>query len=122
MKDTRMEPTGRASFALAPLTCLCVVAFLATPASSDEVPKGNMDHNRPEHGSLSNIGAKLTDPTSDIWALQFNIQGPTFYDGDLNSGDSIRPSATTTRPRQGTNGTSPSGPTSQRRSGSAACR
>ena len=131
--DTRMESTGRASFALATLTCLCVVAFLATPASSDEVPtdptpvpagqpsvtaqpsveaqpqantcgnnegvparhgpcadvdpKGNMDHNRPEHGSLSNIGAKLTDPTSDIWALQFNIQGPTFYDGDLNSGD-----------------------------------
>ena len=36
--DTRMESTGRASFALAPLTCLCVVAFMATPASSDEVP------------------------------------------------------------------------------------
>jgi hypothetical protein len=47
----------------------------------------NIDHKHPEHGSLGNIGAKLSDPTSDIWALQFNIQGPVFYDGDLNTGD-----------------------------------
>jgi hypothetical protein len=46
-----------------------------------------MDHNRPEHGSLAAIGAKLSDPTANIWALQFNIQAPTFYDGDVNTGD-----------------------------------
>jgi len=40
----------------------------------------------PQHGSLAEIGAKLADPTANVWALQFNIQGPTFYDGDLNTG------------------------------------
>jgi hypothetical protein len=43
-------------------------------------------HNRPEHGGLGDIGAKLADPTANIWALSFNFQGPVFYDGDLNSG------------------------------------
>ena len=40
----------------------------------------------PEHGKMGNIGAKLADPTADIWAIQFNFQGPTFNDGDLNLG------------------------------------
>jgi hypothetical protein len=39
-----------------------------------------------QHGSMGDIGAKLADPTSDLWALQFNVQGPTFNDGDLNQG------------------------------------
>jgi hypothetical protein len=43
-------------------------------------------HKRSEHGSLGNIGAKLADPTANIWALQLNFQGPIFYDGDLNTG------------------------------------
>ena len=101
---------------LATISWLCGLALLAPPAWSDEVPaeptpvpaaqasqpaakaatagvpgdidpEGDKDHNRPEHGSLANIGAKLSDPTSNVWALQFNIQGPTFYDGDLNVGD-----------------------------------
>jgi hypothetical protein len=48
-------------------------------------PDGDKDHRRTEHGSLGNIGAKLANPVSDIWSLQFNIQAPTFYDGDLNT-------------------------------------
>jgi hypothetical protein len=74
-----------------------VVPLLATPAwpqakatasvPGDIAPEGDKDHNRPEHGSLGNISAKLADPTSDVWALQANIQAPTFFDGDLNSGD-----------------------------------
>ena len=81
---------------LALAVCLGAFVFLATPAwaaagattsvPGDIDPGGAMDHNRPEHGSLGNIGAKLADPTANIWALSFNIQGPTFYDGDLNDG------------------------------------
>ena len=100
-----MEP----ALALAAISCVCALALVATPARSHDVqphaedsraipshvppsdicrPAGpcNVDHNRSEHGSLGNIGAKLADPTSDIWALQFNFQGPVFYDGDENSG------------------------------------
>ena len=73
------------------------LALLATPAwshpaadgSRHEIivqPDGDKDHNRPEHGSLGSIGAKLADPTANIWALVLNFQGPTFYDGDLNTG------------------------------------
>jgi hypothetical protein len=86
---------------LALVVCVGVFAIMAAPAWSHDVqvhphaegskaipstvppddicrPGGpcDMDHNRPEHGSLGNIGAKLSDPTSDVWALQFNIQGP----------------------------------------------
>jgi hypothetical protein len=35
---------------------------------------------------MGSIGAKLNDPTSNLWALQFNFQGPTFNDGDINLG------------------------------------
>jgi hypothetical protein len=63
----------------------------ATDSSGRTVvdPDGDKNHNRPEHGSLGNIGAKLSDPTADIWALSFNIQAPAFFDGDLNTGDSL---------------------------------
>jgi hypothetical protein len=96
----------------AAITGLLVGILLAPPAWSDEVPsastavpaaqpseathsghvppgvdpEGDRDHRRPEHGSLGNIGAKLADPTSNVWALQFNFQGPQFFDGDLNLG------------------------------------
>ena len=125
--QARIDPTARASFARAPLTCLCVVALLAMPARSDEVPgeptpapagqpsaqptaqappaakpevskasagedidpEGDKDHRRPEHGSLGNIGAKLSDPTSNLWAITMNFQGPQFFDGDVNTGDPV---------------------------------
>ena len=68
--------------------CISALVLLAMPtwAAEDINPGGDMDHNRPEHGSLGNIGAKLADPTANVWALSFNIQAPQFYDGDLNSG------------------------------------
>jgi len=68
----------------------------ATPstAPSDDVcrktkPPGpcDRDHNRPEHGSLGNIGAKLADPTSNIWAMAMSFNAPAFYDGDFNTGN-----------------------------------
>jgi hypothetical protein len=33
------------------------------------------------------IGAKLANPTSDLWAIQLNFEGPKFSDGDVNQGD-----------------------------------
>jgi hypothetical protein len=67
------------------------LALLATPAWSH--PPAN-DHSHIEqqdsgtkHGSLGQVGNKLSDPTADIWALSFNVQGPQFFDGNLNEGD-----------------------------------
>jgi hypothetical protein len=39
-----------------------------------------------EHGSLAEVGAKLSDPTSNVWALftEFDL---SFSDGDVNEGD-----------------------------------
>jgi hypothetical protein len=47
----------------------------------------DMDHNRPEHGSLANIGAKLSNPLSDLWSITTSWNMPAFYDGDVNTGD-----------------------------------
>jgi hypothetical protein len=58
-------------------------------APGDIHPEGDKEHCCPEHGSLANIGAKLSDPTSNVWALQLNLQGPTFYDGDVNIGSPL---------------------------------
>jgi hypothetical protein len=87
--------SGRTFFAGVALTCVCAVALLGTPAWSHDVEphphaedsKAAGQYKHPQHGSLGSISAKLSDPTANVWALQFNIQAPTFYDGDLNSGD-----------------------------------
>ena len=42
----------------------------------------------PEHKDLGAVGAKLANPLSDLWSISMNFQMPTFYDGDLNTGDS----------------------------------
>ena len=47
----------------------------------------DMDHNRPEHGSLANIGAKLANPLANLWAFSMSWNMPQFYDGDVNEGD-----------------------------------
>jgi hypothetical protein len=79
----------------AALLLAIVVPWAAAPPSNAHPPDDNhthieptpIAHNRPEHGGLGEIGAKLSDPTSNIWALQMNWQGPVFYDGDLNTGN-----------------------------------
>jgi hypothetical protein len=35
---------------------------------------------------MGNIGAKIANPVSDMWSIQFNVQAPSFYEGDLNRG------------------------------------
>jgi hypothetical protein len=94
---------------------LWVIALLATPAWSHDVqphpqteaskafpstvppddicrttsPPGpcDMNHNRPEHGSLGNIGASISNPTSDLWQVSMSFNTLEFFDGDVNTGD-----------------------------------
>jgi len=56
-------------------------------AHDPEEEKGP-SHSRPEHGSLAEVGAKLSNPVSDVWAL-FTQFGLTFSDGDANTGDAL---------------------------------
>ena len=75
---------------------LCVVLLAAAPSDAlshtvggplEVQPEGSRDHAHGEqHGSLGNVGAKLADPLSDLWSLQFNFQAPGFFDGDINAG------------------------------------
>ena len=82
--------TGRTFSGALALILAAGFALVATSASAHDPaaatpPAGGA---ATEHGSLADVGAKLSDPTANVWALQFNIQGPTFYDGDVNTGDS----------------------------------
>jgi hypothetical protein len=72
---------------------LCGAATSLASAAND-APLDPPDHHtgdagptHPEHGHMGNVGAKLANPVSDMWSIQFNIEGPTFNDGDLNTGD-----------------------------------
>jgi len=54
-----------------------------------EDSKAADEHKDPEHGSLGNVGAKLANPLSDLWSLQFDFQPLRFFDGDVNRGDEV---------------------------------
>jgi len=60
------------------ITAVCLAALVAAPARAQD--SGS------EHGSLAEVGSKLSNPVSDVWALftEFDL---TFSDGDLNRGD-----------------------------------
>jgi hypothetical protein len=61
----------------------------AQQSGSDSAKGGDSGqvYSHPEHGSLDEIGAKLSNPVSDVWALftEFDL---SFSDGDVNRGDS----------------------------------
>jgi hypothetical protein len=61
------------------------LAFLATGARAHDPTPAPPPHDK-THGSLGDVGAKLSDPTSNVWALftEFDL---SFSDGDLNQGD-----------------------------------
>ena len=48
------------------MAVLLLVAAAPMAASSEP---GGAGHSRPEHGSLGEVGAKLSNPASDVWAL-----------------------------------------------------
>lgn len=87
--DALRGPPGRKSRRrkdLLPLIgVICGTLLLCTPLSAqDSKTEGEYEH--PEHGNLAEIGAKLSNPVSDVWALftEFDLN---FSDGDINQGD-----------------------------------
>jgi hypothetical protein len=71
---------------------LCSAATtIAIAADAPMVPPshhtGDAGPQHADHGSMGDVGAKLANPVSDMWSIQFNVEGPTFNDGDLNTGE-----------------------------------
>ena len=58
----------------------------AQPAAAPATEQPKATYRHPEHGSLAEVGAKLSNPVSDVWAL-FTQFGVTFSDGDVNTGN-----------------------------------
>jgi hypothetical protein len=71
-----------------PVLLLAAFALVATAASAHDpaAPAPPAHEVGKEHGSLAEIGRKLSDPTSNVWALftEFDL---TFSDGDVNAGN-----------------------------------
>jgi hypothetical protein len=68
------------------LICFICGALLFSIPLWAEYCRAEDEQKQSEHGSLAEIGAKLSNPVSDVWALftEFDL---TFSDGDLNTGD-----------------------------------
>jgi hypothetical protein len=71
------------------VTVLLVAALPSVAGAHDPEPMAHgplTDPPHDEHGSLAAVGAKLADPTSNIWALftEFDL---SFSDGDVNAGN-----------------------------------
>jgi hypothetical protein len=74
---------------------LSAIAFLATPAWSHDVQphphaedsKAADEYKHPQHGTLGQIGASVSNPTSDLWQVSTSFQLLEFFDGDVNTGD-----------------------------------
>jgi hypothetical protein len=85
-----MKTRNGHAFTRAPALILAAgVALVATSASAHDpaAPAPPTHEVGKEHGSLSEISHKLSDPTSNMWALftEFDL---SFSDGDVNTGDS----------------------------------
>jgi len=78
----------KAARVLALSTVLAALALAGAPrfASAEGSDAQPATHHASEHGSLAEVGAKLSDPTSNVWALftEFDL---SFSDGDVNTGD-----------------------------------
>jgi hypothetical protein len=78
------------------ITLSGTLVLLATPAwSHEDQPHphaedsavGDTKYKHPEHGSLGDIGAKLSNPLGNIWAITTTWNMPAYYDGDVNTGN-----------------------------------
>ena len=63
------------------------LAHEADPHPHAEDSKAEDEYAHPKHGTLGQVGAKLANPLSDVWALNTSFNMPQFYDGDVNTGD-----------------------------------
>ena len=63
-----------------------LLALFSTAALAEETKTAKPTGDGTEHGSLGELGAKLSDPTSDVWALftEFDFQ---WSRGDLSDDD-----------------------------------
>jgi hypothetical protein len=75
---------------MALLLCSAATSFASAGDPPMDPPShhtGDAGPQHEKHGSMGSVGAKLADPTSDLWAIQMNFEGPKFSDGDVNDGD-----------------------------------
>ncbi len=74
--------TGRSPRNLLALVCVVcgALSVLATPSPAPAQPK-------PSGSGLGDVGNKLANPLSDLWALSSSFNAPQSFDGDLNTGD-----------------------------------
>ena len=63
------------------------VAHDVTPHPHSEDSEAVSKDEQSEHGSLGAVGAKLSNPLSNLWSLSMNFEFLKFYDGDINTGD-----------------------------------
>ena len=63
------------------------VAHDVTPHPHSEDSEAVSKDKQSEHGSLGAVGAKLSNPLSNLWSLSMNFEFLKFYDGDINTGD-----------------------------------
>ncbi len=70
---------------------LVVAAALApldvTAESKDATAESKEAAGTSGHGDMGAVGAKLSNPLSDLWSLSMNFETPKFFDGDINTGD-----------------------------------
>lgn len=77
----------RSRFAGSMLTALLVVTLpLAAHSHDADAPAVSAGGAQSGQSSLAEVGAKLSDPTSNVWAM-FTQFGITWSDGDINTGD-----------------------------------
>lgn len=72
------------------IAAIAVIAFAMVPVSdvSAHPPAPDGSHAAPPHSEdLGQIGGKLANPLGNLWSLQFSLNAPQFYDGDVNEGD-----------------------------------
>ena len=68
------------------ITLLVAAAPVTANAEQAETAPVSVGQTGSEYGSLAEVGAKLSNPVSDVWAL-FTQFGITWSDGDVNTGD-----------------------------------
>jgi hypothetical protein len=77
---------GCASSRAPALILVVCMALVATAASAHDPDAPPVTQDTSEHDYLADVGAKLANPVSDVWA-HFTQFGLTFSDGDVNTGD-----------------------------------
>ena len=81
---TTNAPATAGLFTIALVCALCAASLASIPGESARADdqSGSSDEEK-----LGEMGSRLANPLSDLWALAFSMNGPQFFDGDINTGD-----------------------------------